>query len=205
MQFRTLSLCLFLISVLIFIIVVAPYVYVLGPNGMSSDHQAWASFGGYLGGTLGPLLSLANLVAVAWIGTVIVGRQQELIMRKQLTVDLLNEYHSDLMHKARIALDELIVVAERDSSPLPSLSEFERTDPTNSPNAFRLYHFFEKWAVLARTGNVDNSLLLAALGGRVGWWQEKFFRRVGERETDQYIQESLQEIQTQVLSKARHR
>ena len=75
----------------------------------------------------------------------------------------------------------------------------------NSPNAFRLYHFFEKWAVLARTGNVDNELLLAALGGRVTWWQSKFFHRVAERETDKHILESLQEIETQVLVKALRR
>ena len=114
---------------------------------------------------------------------------------------MLSEYHSDPMHRTRIALDDLIEVAARNSGILPSLSEFERTDPHNSPNAFRLYHYFEKWAVLARTDNLDNELLIAALGGRVGWWQEKFFRPIAARETDQHILKSLREIEIQVLSK----
>lgn len=203
MDFRRLAWRLFLIAAAMTLCVVAPYVYFLGPLGVSNDHQAWSSFGGYFGGILGPLLSFANLVAVAWIGTVVVSRQQEQVIRKQLTIDMLNEYHSEPMHRTRIALDELIEVAARNAGMLPSLSEFERTDPTNSPNAFRLYHFFEKWAVLARTNNVDNELLLAGLGGRVTWWAEKFFHRVAERETDPHIQASLKEIELQVLSKAR--
>jgi hypothetical protein len=65
-----------------------------------------------------------------------------------------------------------------------------------------LYHYFEKWAVLARTGNLDNELLIAALGGRVRWWQEKFFRPIAARETDQHILKSLRDIEVQVLNKA---
>lgn len=202
MQFRALAWYMTAAVAVVMLVAAAPYVYYLGEFGVSKDHQAWASFGGYVGGVLGPLLAFANLLAVAWIGTVVVTRQQEQVIRKQLTLDLLNEYHADPMHKTRIALDELIENAERHSGVLPSLSEFERTDPVNSPNAFRLYHFFEKWAVLTKTGNVDNELLLAALGGRVLWWKEKFFDRVAARETDRHIRESLKQIEVYVLAKA---
>ncbi|TDM06048.1 MAG: hypothetical protein C4K60_15405 [Ideonella sp. MAG2] len=203
MPFRALARYMTAAVVVALLIAALPYVYYLGEFGVSKDHQAWASFGGYFGGVLGPLLAFANLLAVAWIGTVVVTRQQEQVIRKQLTLDMLNEYHADPLHKSRVALDELIEKAERHSGALPSLSEFERTDPTNSPNAFRLYQFFEKWAVLARTGNVDNDLLLAALGGRVSWWKEKFFDRIAARESDPHIRESLKQIEAHVLTKAK--
>lgn len=202
MDFRRVAWKLFWVAAFITAGTIAPYAYYLGAYGVSSDHQAWASFGGYFGGVLGPLLSFANLVAVAWIGTVVVSRQQEQVIRKQLTIDMLNEYHAEPMHQTRIALDELIEVAARNAGVLPSLSEFERTDPVNSPNAFRLYHYFEKWAVLARTNNVDNELLLAGLGGRVNWWAVRFFGPIAERETDPYIRASLAVIEQQVLSRS---
>lgn len=205
MTFRALIRWLFLSAAIIVLVVSAPYLYWLGGNEFSHDHQAWASFGSYFGGLLGPVFSLANLVAIAWIGTSIVSRQQELIMRKQLTINLLTEYHEDPMHRTRIALDELISDTQRNSGVLPSLSELERTDPINSPNAFRLYHFFEKWATLADTRNIDNDLLLAALGGRARWWQENFFRPIAIQEKDEDILQSLQQIETHVFSKTRQR
>lgn len=202
MHFQKLAWYLVLATALSIAVVLTPYLWVFGTQGLSSDHQAWSSFGGYFGGVLGPVLAFANLIAVAWIGTVIVSRQQEHVIKKQLTMDMLSEFHAEPMHSTRIALDELIESAQRNGGLLPSLSEFERIDPVCSPHAFRLYHYFEKWAVLSKTGNVDDQLLLAGLGGRVTWWDEKFFRPITARETDPFIQKSLLDIRRHILERA---
>lgn len=201
MKFCSVAKKLTLPILVILFIVIAPYYGHLSSEDLSSNHQAWASFGSYFGGTVGPLLSLVNLLAVAWIGTTVAKRQQDQLVRKQLTIDLLNEYHSNLMHKTRISLHELITKAEKDPSLLLSLSDFEKKDPINSENSFRIYHFFEKWAVLEKTKNIDNTLLLAALGGRVKWWKEKFFSKIIEKENDPDIRESLRMIESQIFSK----
>ena len=72
MRFSNIAWPIAAVSILTLAAVAVPYAYFLGPLGVSNDHQAWASFGGYFGGILGPLLSFANLLAIAWIGTVVV-------------------------------------------------------------------------------------------------------------------------------------
>lgn len=189
------------VTIFILITAVFSYIFFLGPFGVSTDHQAWASFGGYFGGILGPVLSFANLLAIAWIATVVVSQQHEHISRKQLTIDMLTEYHSEPMHQTRIALDEWIEDIARNSGTLPPLSTLERTKDNHRINAFHLYHYFEKWAVLARTENIDNKLLIEALGGRVIWWQENFFQQIAASEKNHQILKSLREIDNYVFSK----
>lgn len=39
------------------LIIFAPYIATFGKYGLSDKHQAWANFGGYVGGVLGPIIS----------------------------------------------------------------------------------------------------------------------------------------------------
>ena len=164
--------------------------------------EAWANFGSYFGGIFGPVLAFLNLLAVAFIAVRVVDAQQHQVAAKKLSVDLLTEYHAEPMHKTRIALDELIENAARNNSRVPTLSDYERLDPASSPHAFRLYHFYEKWAVLAKHGQIDAPLLADALSSRTIWWRKHFFEPIMSNEKDQHIQATLRMIKEHVLDRA---
>ena len=182
------------------LLVTLPYVWYFRDLPISETKpEAWANFGSYFGGIFGPVLAFLNLLAVAFIAVRVVDAQQHQVAAKKLSVDLLTEYHAEPMHKTRIALDELIENAARNSSRLPTLSEYERTDPTNSPHAFRLYHFYEKWAVLEKHGQIDAPLLADALASRTVWWRDHFFEPIMLQEKDRHILATLRMIKTHVL------
>ncbi|MGS4930865.1 hypothetical protein ACVDHJ_04420 [Aeromonas sp. 25-281] len=52
--------------------VIIPYAYTFETYGLSDQHQAWANFGGYVGGILGPIFS-----ALAFIGVLLTYRAQQ--------------------------------------------------------------------------------------------------------------------------------
>jgi hypothetical protein len=203
MTFRRIAVLISLAFLGSALLVALPYVWSFRDLPISDTKpEAWANFGSYVGGIFGPVLAFLNLIAVAFIAVRVVDAQQHQVAAKKLSVDLLNEYHSEPMHKTRIALDELIENVSRNQSRMPTLSEFERTDPTNSPNAFRLYHFYEKWAVLAKHKQLDAELLTDALASRTIWWNKHFFEPLVAHEKDPHIQEALRMIQHYVLDKA---
>jgi hypothetical protein len=96
-------------------------------------------------------------------------------------------------------MSDLVDNAARNSSAMPSLSEIDRVDPTNRPHAYRIYHFFEKWAVLSSAQQLDRQLMFAALGGRAEWWNENFFVPIRVREHDKYILQTLTLIESEVF------
>ena len=185
------------------LLVAAPYAWYFRDWPISDTKpESWANFGSYFGGIFGPVLAFLNLLAVAFIAVRVVDAQQHQVAAKKLSVDLLTEYHAEPMHKTRIALDELIENAARNKSRIPTLSEYERTDPSNSTHAFRLYHFYEKWAVLAKHGQIDAPLLADALASRTIWWRKHFFEPIMSNEKDIHIQATLSMIKEQVLDRA---
>jgi hypothetical protein len=180
--------------------VVLPYVWYFHDLPIAETKpEAWANFGSYFGGIFGPVLAFLNLLAVAFIAVRVVDSQQHQVAAKKLSIDLLTEYHAESMHETRIALDELIENAALNKSRIPTLSEFERSDQTISAHAFRLYHFYEKWAVLAKHGHIDALLLADALSSRTVWWQEHFFEPIMSYEKDRHIQATLHMIKKHVL------
>ena len=200
MTFHRIALLITLAFVGSALLVALPYVWYFRDLPISETKpEAWANFGSYFGGIFGPVLAFLNLLAVAFIAVRVVDAQQHQVAAKKLSVDLLTEYHAEPMHKTRIALDELIENAARNKSRIPTLSEYERTDPTNSPHAFRLYHFYEKWAVLAKHGQIDAPLLADALSSRTVWWREHFFEPIMSHEKDRHIQATLHMIKAHVL------
>jgi hypothetical protein len=77
----------YLACVLIFtiVLVITPYVWTFEEYGISEQHQAWANFGGYIGGILGPLFS-----ALAFIGVLLTYRAQQaqlLFAEQRATID----------------------------------------------------------------------------------------------------------------------
>ncbi len=201
MTFPRIALLITLAFVASAILVALPYVWYFRHLPISETKpEAWANFGSYFGGLFVPVLAFLNLIAVAFIAVRVVDAQQHQVAAKKLSVDLLTEYHAEPMHMTRIALDELIENAMRNNSRIPTLSEYERTDPTNSPHAFRLYHFYEKWAVLAKHGQIDAPLLADALSSRTAWWREKFFEPIMAHEKDRHIQSTLRLISAHVLN-----
>lgn len=200
MTFRRIAILITFAFVGSALFVVLPYVWYFHELPIAETKpEAWANFGSYFGGIFGPVLAFLNLLAVAFIAVRVVDTQQHQLTAKKLSIDLLTEYHADSMHKTRIALDELIENAARNKSRIPTLSELEQSDPTTSAHAFRLYHFYEKWAVLAKHGNIDTLLLADALSSRTVWWQEHFFEPIMSCERDRHIQATLHMIKTHVF------
>ena len=179
--------------------VLLPYAWALRELSVStSNPEPWAHFGTYVGGLLGPLLAFLNLLVVLYVVHAS-ERQQHELARKRLTVDLFGEWHREPMHESRNAMGDLVANAARNASAMPSLSEIDRVDPANRPHAYRLYHFFEKWAVLSAAQQLDRPLMYAALGGRAEWWNEHFFAPIRVREHDKYILQTLALIESEVF------
>ncbi len=44
--------------------ILLPYIAVFGKYGLSDKHQAWANFGGYIGGVLGPIFSCLAFIYI---------------------------------------------------------------------------------------------------------------------------------------------
>jgi hypothetical protein len=167
----------------------------------SSDPAGWAQFGAYFSGILSPTFALINLLVIVYIAIRIKELQETQLSAKRLTLDLYKEWHEEKLHKSRIEVDELITKHKVTETPLPTLSELERDFASKNvaEHAFRVYHFFEKWAVLASAHEIDNKPLAALLGTYTEWWRDEFFERLLERETDRFMKPTLQLIFTHVL------
>jgi hypothetical protein len=202
MKTRTAVYLLLIASVVISAMTVIPYVWYFRSASVSStDPGAWANFGNYVGGILGPAFSLLNLLAIIYIAIRINEIQQRDLVTKRLSIDLFTEWHAEALHQSRIVISDLIAAVQRGERQLPTLSELEQAEPGVSRHAFRLYHFFERWAVLVRECQVDEKLLQSALGGRARWYEQMFFSPIRSREYDRYICATLDLIETQVFSK----
>lgn len=168
----------------------------------SSNPIHWAQFGTYFNGILNPIFSLINLFVVVYIAIHIKELQETRLSSKRLTLDLYNEWHEEKLHQSRIEVDGLIAQNKATKTPLPTLSAMERdvNGKCTAKHAFRIYHFFEKWAVLARAREIDNKLLLRLLGSYVEWWRNEFFAEMSKSETDKYMTFTLDLIFTYVFN-----
>lgn len=188
-------------AIVCFILPIGIYVWCLKELPIfAPDPQAWAHFGTYVGGVVGPVVGVFNLIAVVYIAIQINGYQQNQLATKRLSIDLLNEYNSERMHDARIMLDEFIEEVRVGKAVLHSLSAQERSPEKHTKHAFTLYNFFEKWAALAETKNLDQRLLDIAMGSRKQWWKKQFFDPILEIEENPDFIRTLQSIDKYVLS-----
>ena len=184
------------------LVTLLPFAVALRELPMARNSSTpWSEFGSYVGGVLGSVAALLNLVVVLFIATRLTELQQNQLATKRLTIDLYTEWHAEAMHQSRIVLSDHIEQMQQHSSQIPTLSAFERYDPARSVHAFRIYHFFEKWAVLNQEAQIDPRLMNAALGKRAMWWNERFFAPIHTREHDPYILEALELIQKQVFAR----
>lgn len=200
------AVCLLLIaSVVTIAVTIIPYMWFSRAATISStESAAWGNFGSYVGGILGPAFGLLNLLAVIYIAIRINELQQRDLVTKRLSIDLFTEWHAEALHRSRIAISDLIAAVQRGERQLPTLSTLEQVEPELSRHAFRLYHFFERWAVLARESQIDERLLQSALGGRARWYEQMFFSPIRLREEDRYMRDTLNLIEEQVFSKLDH-
>ncbi|MCY9821641.1 hypothetical protein [Aeromonas media] len=67
------------------IITLAPYIGIFGKYGFSDDQQAWANFGGYVGGVLSPIFSAFAFIGV-WL-TYKSQKEQLRFIQSRATVD----------------------------------------------------------------------------------------------------------------------
>lgn len=181
--------------------VVAAFYWTFHGYSVQEDAEAWAFFGSYVGGLLGPVLGLLNLAALLLIALSITDQQQKSLASKRLSVDLLNEWHAQPLHESRIVVSEHIWNVRNGFHQPLTLSNIERDDSRLNVHAFRIYHFFERWAVLAKLDEVDSKILAEALGGRALWFRTNLFSWLRENETDVHIRKSLDMIEANVFSK----
>jgi hypothetical protein len=67
----------------------------------------------------------------------------------------------------------------------PELKEF---------HFFRIYQFFERWAVLAKQRDIDQQIASEYMKPYKQWYLEHFIEPWRKNETDKYIQQSLEQI-----------
>lgn len=84
MKIKIVLLALFGITILLFPISI--YVWVFHQNQISTDLNSWGVFGDFIGGTMNPILSLANLVVLGYL-TFLVAKQSNEQNRKMALHD----------------------------------------------------------------------------------------------------------------------
>lgn len=93
--------------------------------------------------------------------------------RKRVTLDLYNEFHSDLF-PAREKAEELIEAmsdAERGSTEALKTHE-------DQVSVWRVLHFFQKWGILRQEGQLDDNLAWELLGFYYEWWEKTYLRKL---------------------------
>lgn len=93
--------------------------------------------------------------------------------RKRVTLDLYNEFHSDLF-PAREKAEELIEAmsdAERGSTHALKTHE-------EQASVWIVLHFFQKWGVLRQEGQLDDNLAWELLGFYYEWWEKTYLRKL---------------------------
>ena len=163
-----------------------------------TSSQPWGELGDYIGGVLGPVLAALNLFVVLYIAVRITDIQQNQLERKRLTLDLYNEWHTEAMQQSRTQIVGLISQAQQCGTGIPAISGFDQTDPSRSPHAHRVFHFFQKWALLRQEGELDDRVLNAVLERRASWWNTEFLTRLRQYEKDPHTIHTLDLIDRQV-------
>lgn len=95
--------------------------------------------------------------------------------KKRVTLDLYNEFHSDLF-TARDKAEELIEAmsdAERGSTAALKTHE-------DQASVWRVLHFFQKWGILKQEEQLDDNLAWELLGFYFEWWEKTYLRRLVE-------------------------
>lgn len=200
MKPRTLLLAVLTSSAVAVVATVLPFFLALQNAPLSrTSSQPWGEFGGYVGGILSPVFAALNLFVVLYIAVRLTDIQQNQLARKRLTLDLYNEWHTEAMQQSRSAVSGLIAQIQESKTGLPSISDFDRTDPSRSPHAKRVFHFFQKWALLRQENELDDQVLNAVLERRAAWWNSEFLQRLRQHEKDKHTLATLDLINTQVV------
>lgn len=127
---------------------------------------------------------------------------EELVL-KRLTLDLYNEWHAPDMHSSRIELARSLKARREAGDKVIPLSDIDGQSASETVHVFRIYHFFEKWTLLAIARQIDQPLLLRLLRIYANWWDKAFFTELQAAEKDIDYQAALRSIRTQVLEPAR--
>jgi hypothetical protein len=181
-----------------------PYIWAFGSLRVDTTKpELWAHFGTYLSGVLGPLLAILNILAIVYIAVQLTQLQQADTASKKLSLDLYNEWHGKEMHESRIEISRSIAKFRKEKRVFPALSKIEGQSLISVIDVFRIYHFFEKWALLVQEKHVEPKLLQTLLGGYAAWWSEEYFADAMNKETDQYMASMLKTMHCCVFSKAK--
>jgi hypothetical protein len=183
------------------ILVIGAFYITFHAFPVQRDSGAWSNFGSYFGGMLGPILGVLNLGALLFIAVRVTEVQQTTLATKRLSLDLYSEWHAPPLHESRRIVSDLISLVERNEWSMPTLSGLGETEAELRIHAFRLYHFFERWAVLVELREVDEAILKNALASRALWYRRYFFEPIRQTETNSDIRCSLDRIEVFVFSR----
>lgn len=187
-------------AVLAALVTAGAFYYEFHAEPIQHDSEAWANFAAYFGGIFSSFVALINLAALLLIAFVVTDQQQNALASKRLALDMLAQWNGAELHEARRVISDLIEDTT-DPVELPTLRDLELARSSPSLHAFRLYHFFEQWAVLNAMGEIDHNILAKAIGSRALWYRTHFFAPIGAREPNVDIRKTLTLIEEQLFKK----
>lgn len=162
------------------------------------DSGAWSNFATYFSGLFGPIVAMVNLFALLLVAVVVTDHQQNALASKRLALDMLAQWNGAELHESRRVVSDLIDAVDGPGQ-LPTLRELELARSAPSLHAFRLYHFFEQWAVLHAMGEIDHKILATAIGSRALWYRDHFFGPITDREKNPDILRTLKLIESNLF------
>lgn len=107
MKDSTLKIIIWTTSLLFIIITPALYFIKFNQNGVSTDPSSWAEFGDYFGGILNPIISVINLIILAYLSIRLVKQDDD---RNAFTLQELSRPYGDVnfQHHDEMLLVEIV-------------------------------------------------------------------------------------------------
>ena len=190
-------------AVVILMIVVAFWMAV---SNTFESNEAISAFGaayGVLSAVFSGLALLGVIVAVVYQKETAHARRCEELRRNAL--DLYAEWHSSSMSETRQRVEASLAEMRKNGLEIPNLDRLHGVDEaafyvSNAKADFmRVFHFWEKCAILGFYGHVDTDLLSGLLCSYIIWHHRSFLRELGRDLQDVEYRKTLDMIQTQLL------
>ncbi|AYL96218.1 toll/interleukin-1 receptor domain-containing protein [Mucilaginibacter celer] len=126
---------------------------------------------------------------------------QKIMTKPKYTMNLYNEWHSDLIRESRIAVSAWVRRLENNQKEMPNLSDLRNERDIIVNHIDRLLIYYDQWAIFAKEEKIDNDLILKLLSSYLAWYYKIFILPLSlANQTDNEFTHRLNIIKNEVFT-----